>query len=310
MTLLPEEHDTPIPLTLVEKYFLLDTSEEYPMLIEQTLELSGNLNREYFECAVCEALKKHPLFLKKIERKHGKYFWRSVTEPFMIRWLESASDTDTALGTQYRDILANRIFEIAVYRTETESVIYFLCHHTATDGVGLFRFWGDVFAEYARRQGESPVEIHPIRPERIQDRDKYQAKEFPEKMSSFRITWETVKGISQWLFLKPVALGEKIRSDRQPVSGFGKKNLRISALALKSLLKFARSRLLTINDLLLDLFFVSVSEWQKEIFSTAEKKYLRVNIPVNMRWNGSEDIPAANIISYVYLILTRCHVLL
>ena len=288
----------PLPLTLFEKYFLLDTSVDYPMLLEGKIVLTGNLDKGVFEQAVQKALESHPLFVRKIEKKWGRFLWSGTLEPFAITWLGLP-------GCDMPSIVATGTFpndcplQLFVEKNDDLAVIYYVCHHLRCDAIGLFRFFGDIFAAYAICQGEQIEEHSTIEQARIVERDRFEEKELPEKLGFLQILKETVKGVVQWLSVRPLTLGLSHPSENMP--HFGKSLYSIPIETGDELKQFAKRHSVTLNDLAVTLFYAAVAKWQCDLHSSHENEFIRFNIPINMRGQGSGAIPAANMISYAFL---------
>ena len=290
----------PLPLTLVEKYFLLDSTADYPMGIVGKFVLTGNLDRDHFERAVQKSLKSHPLFLRKTEKRLGSLFWSRASSPLNILWSDTLADgflpdADEALA------LENYPLFVKVERTDSSAVIHFHCHHARCDGVGVYRFWGDVFSAYAAFQGQSVGEATPIELRKILERDKFQDKDLPEKMGFFRIVWENIKGVGQWLSVRPKALGRNRSPLPEGEIRFGKTTFHISRETNDRLRRYAKRCSVRLNDLFLALLYRAIARWQLDLFESKGNEDLRINVPVNMRWKGCDAIPATNIIGYAFL---------
>ena len=303
MTKIAEKNDIfPLPLTLFEKYFLMDSSVEYPMLIKGRLTLTGDLNRKNFETAVQQALDSHPLFLKKIAKQCGYFYWTRDEEPFAVKWLDEPSSN--VLSMFYHDIDEYYPMRMAVEKRDDHAIVHYFCHHARCDGMGLFRFWGDIFAAYAAAQGETVPDACPIELERIVERDRFQEKELPEKLSAFRIFWESLKGVVKWLRLRPLPLGEKKSEFLSDEPRFGEMSHLCPPESVEQLQQYAKLHDAKLNDLVMTLLFTAVAKWQRDRFASGENRIIRFNIPVNMRWDGCERSPAANIISYDFMTRT------
>ena len=290
----------PLPLTLVEKYFLLDTSEDYPMCVVGRIVLSGNLNRDHFEQAVAKSLKSHPLFLQKIEKKRGRLLWGRTSSPLNIVWSDTISDDFLS------DIAPDHASEdyplfIRVKKNDTVAVVHYHFHHARSDGTGLFQFFGDAFAAYATLQGQSVEGGTPTEQCKLRERDRFQVGETPEKLSFLRILWENVKGIAQWLSVRPVPLGQNRATPSMEKEPFGKTVFRITRETTDSLRQYAKQHSVKLNDLMLTLFYTAVAKWQRDLFGANDNEHIRVNVPMNMRWQGCDAVPATNIISYAFL---------
>ena len=285
-----EQFSESIPLTLFEKYFLFDTTPEFPMLVDGVLHFSGCADKERLETSLRKCLNKQPLLTRKIEKRSGQYYWVVAEHPVGIRLLDSPLEINSPDWNSPIDLFQKPGLEFAVYYSETETKLYYRCPHLCIDGSGFYRFLGDVLAAY---HGEVETTMPPIVPQRILDRDKYQPAELPKKISFPKILYSTAKEIIRWMQEKPLALGQK--KGPLTVRNFYRKTYFLKGETYRHLSCFAETLGWTVNDIL-------TGAWFGVLASCGNSNDLyRLMFPVNMRWKGSEDIPAANIISYVFL---------
>lgn len=298
----PAEHDIgPIPLTVFEKYFLLDSTPEFPMLVEGILRLKGGLDRQAFETAVARTLRKHPLFTRRIERHWGRYRWTRENEPFAVDWIEAPVDWESRDWSEPMNLFEKAGFELHVYVQEKEASVYYRIHHLCCDGAGFFSFFSDLCAEYARLKGET-IEESVVEPERIFDRDKFPPLELPEKIGFFKRMSATATEVLKWMAEKPMPLiGNGESGDGGDRGRFGKMIRHFSVSETKIWRDRARSKNCSLNDLLLSTLFVLLEKRSLEQEIPEARRFHRVMIPLNMRWPGTETVPASNIISYVFL---------
>ena len=228
------------------------------MLIKGRLTLTGDLNRENFESAVRKALDSHPLFLKKIAKQRGRLYWAREEEPFAIKWFDEPNAN--VLSMFDRDLDECCPMRLAVEKHEDHAVVHYFCHHARCDGMGLFRFLGDIFAAYAAAQGETMPDACPIELERIVERDRFQEKELPEKLSAFRIFWESLKGVVKWLRLRPLPLGEKKVEFSPDETRFGEMSHPCSPEAIEQLQQYAKLHDAKLNDLVMTLLSTAVAK--------------------------------------------------
>lgn len=294
LTELPE-----IPLTLFEKYFLLDASNEFPMLVDGVFHFSGHFESMKFEEAVHECLERQPLLLRKIEKKGRRFYWVPWNDSFEIQWLKTPPNINGPEWNEPIDLFQRNGLDLYVYHHGNETKIYYRCHHICTDGVGFYRFISEVLTVYAIKCA-SPIKLSkPVVARRILDRADFKPKELPKKIGFFKIIYETIREIVRWIREKPIYIGQ--RKNETPDSRFGRKTYVIDAEIIERYRVKIKSVDCTLNDLLLAAFFKLL--WNQETKETVEQKgnRMRLMIPVNMRWPGSDDIPATNIISYVFL---------
>ena len=84
-----------MPLTLFEKYFLFDTTPEFPMQVDGVFHFSGCADKERLEMSLQKCLEKQPLLIRKIEKRGGQYYWVADERLFEIRQLDSPLDINS-----------------------------------------------------------------------------------------------------------------------------------------------------------------------------------------------------------------------
>jgi len=290
------------PLTLFEKYFLLDTSEDFPMLVDGVFHFTGCFEPEKFETALHEALQRQPLFTRKIEKRNGKYYWVPSNEPLVIQWLEAPPDWNGKAWNEPIDIFRRNGLDVYVVHQGDETKIYYRCHHICTDGIGFYRFFLDVFVLYAQKCGVGIDVPVPVVSERILDRDRMEPGELPEKIGVFRIVFDTVKEIVRWLREKPIFVGRRAESENSNAQ-ICRKTYTVAEETLDRCRAMAREANCTLNDLLTAAFFVLLEQRCQDANADRSNRgnRIRLMIPINMRQPGCETIPATNMISYVFL---------
>jgi hypothetical protein len=82
----------PLHIAPIDWYFLCDDSKEYPMVFYLQLDFIGDLDRDYFDCALEEALKRHPLLYAIVQpAKQNKPCWVLAPELMpRIEWTKVA----------------------------------------------------------------------------------------------------------------------------------------------------------------------------------------------------------------------------
>jgi len=287
----------PLPLTPFEIYFYWDGTPEFPMFLEGAVHLTGQLHPARFEQAIRSSLKQHPLFSAQVQKQGKDLYWvESETGP-TIEWLQAPLDLNTHDWGMPGDLLQGNQFRICVYSHAESTIVYYHCHHIYTDQAGMCQFLNDVFAHYATLQGEVISASVPVNPDRIRDRASIIPLELP--IGTLQIIWETIKAAAVWMVERPVPL--EARQTPGATRRFGKKTYRVPPELTKQIKTDSKSKGCTVNDLLLSIFYPILAAWQMEQNKKTKRKHLRINIPVNMRWKGSEDVPASNIVSYTFL---------
>ena len=81
----------------------------------------------------------------------------------------------------------------------------------------------------------------------------------------------------------------------------GLKSFTFDAPLTKTLLNYCRQRGVTLNDLLLRDMFLAIHDWNERLNPARPGRWLRVNMPVDLRGKLHEGIPSTNVMSYTFL---------
>ena len=177
-------------------------------------------------------------------------------------------------------------------------------HHAAVDGLGLTQFVGDLLTAYdALATGVAPASrLAPCEPERLRQRKFYGYS----RLEILRLVPKLARGLAgirQFLGRRPVPLVEHVPADRNatlPDAYPGVQSYTCSVAATNALRARAHSLDVTLNDLLLrDLFIAlgAVGTWRQ----ARDGDWLRIAVPYGMRRSSESDMPAANLVSLVFL---------
>lgn len=150
----------PLHLTPIESFLLTDDRPEYPMTFIVDMVLSGILDREAFDHALVEALQRHPLLASLIRpAKHGALCWVPATdEKVHVDWAQADVPICFSDGEwiNLHDELGLRIW---IRQGDTSVCLKVQFHHVCCDGIGAYRFLGDLLACYGVLTGTSG--LHP-----------------------------------------------------------------------------------------------------------------------------------------------------
>ena len=344
-----------LPMNVFEEYMLLDSSPIYPMECNCRLRFSGGFDHGILETALAEVLPNHPfLYSHCRERRNSRFNWEiptfgptleerirhkeGYTEILGVRlmWLEGKCRTDE-YPREVRDPLdiwneAMIRFYVLEEKDENGKVIrsdfMLKCHHSATDGKGVFRFIADLLIEYARRKEgiEEPgwKNIPPIRPEALLTRHWYGmgicgwakqllfcAMNIPR---SLRFVMRTIqpyflKSIQQTELMKKAKReGIQINSELVPKDPPHAKFptilfKKLGADETTRILNRCREKQCTFNDVMLQAVWCGTKAWREkhaEVAYSGPRKWIRIAIPLNMRHPSLVDCPASNIVSMVF----------
>ena len=297
-----------LPLTPFEESLLGDDQPAYPWNILQRLRLDGAVDRGRFEQAVLIAWQRHVLLRSRVRRTWlGRYVWESyeATAALLatrLHWNQHEPGRWPRL--RRLDLAVGESWEMYVAADGAATEILLHVHHAAVDGLGLTQFVGDLLTAYdALATGVAPASrLAPCEPERLRQRKFYGYS----RLEILRLVPKLARGLAgirQFLGRRPVPLVEHVPADRNatlPDAYPGVQSYTCSVAATNALRARAHSLDVTLNDLLLrDLFIAlgAVGTWRQ----ARDGDWLRIAVPYGMRRSSESDMPAANLVSLVFL---------
>ena len=293
----------PLPLVPFERYMVLDDRSGYPMSFVAIVELRGDPDRTAMEAAVLDAVARHPLLTARLRRAGMKHAWVSGNgEPLTTKWCTAPREADAYLDEPI-DLKRSAGVRLAITVQADTTVMRFLFHHALCDGMGAFRFIGDVLACYGRRTAAAherptllPVDIEALR----------QRGEFDIRLPAPVTRWQVIRSLirESWKVLarrpRPLrASGPKRRAAAPSVT-------RIPVISLPAATEHgyraaATSLRVTVNDLLLRDMFLTVRQWNESRGRQPARDWLRITVPTNLRYRHESRLPAANVLGYALL---------
>lgn len=297
-----------LPLTPFEESLLGDDRPAYPWNILQRLRLAGPVNRAWFEQALLVAWQRHVLLRSRVRRTWlGRYVWESyeATAALLatrLHWNQHESGHWPRL--RRLDLAVGESWEMHVACDGAATEILLHVHHAAVDALGLMQFVGDLLTAYdALATGVLPASrLGPCDPERLRQRRFYGYSRL-ELLGLVPKLARGIAGIRQFLGRRPVPLVEHVPADRNaplPDVYPGVRSYTCSIAATNALRVRARSLDVTLNDLLLRELFLTlgdVATWR----DARDGEWLRIAVPYGMRRSSESDMPAANLVSLVFL---------
>lgn len=277
-----------------------DDRADYPMSFFIKIVLDGNLDQQCFQESISQALQRHPLLLVRMTTKRFLKHWELSSSIPELQWMDSV---EAPAG---RDRFINLRKESGLRMwgesDENQATILFQFHHALTDGVGAIQFIGDILAFYGQKTAGSEQE----KPELL-DVD-YEALRIRGQLWEPGHEHETLyrsvyRHLTEMLPVMPEELKSGSLSVSQPnsekVSPFVSRI--IEGKMLRSLKKVATKNNVTPNELYCGSLFQTLVKWNKRYGDVSEKQSFRVGMPFTLRTAAHQSIPAANVLSYVFI---------
>ena len=318
-----------LPLTAFEEYMLRDDRPAYPMSIVARLRFAGALHPPAANAALKAAIARHPLLRAKTRlAANGRYEWVGVDSPPAISWIEGPGHGRFPCMRPI-DLHAETGLRAWAAADPQQSSLVMQVHHAACDGKGVIQVLDDFVRGYAGAWAGniSEIDLLPCNPQRLLGRGRFglTAKKLlrllPAQLSG-------LVGAAQFLFrnavpvvspVSPTHTAPKRRqrsraedsaseeeSPQQALPGLPAefpevKLARLSSAEVQRLSALAATRRATLNDWLLRDFFAAIADFRARHSDTAASDWIRILVPLNLREAGDHDMPAANVVSMVFL---------
>lgn len=298
----------PLHLTDIEHFLVADDRRDYPMTFVVQLKFSGRADEEGLRAAIRQAAIRHPLLLSRIgPGKNQALCWLPPDGQFPAVDFAPAGTPVIWPQGGWIDLRSEIGLRASVRTGADETTATFHFHHVCCDGIGAYRFLGDMlgfYALHAAQIGLAPpqdVELPPLEVTHLRsraDRGGGRGLERNDRRvirDAIRQAYDVIgKGCT------PLCKPRRDRSHLPPtypafsVSPF-------SRAQADQLRDAAKNLGLMLNDLLLLELLATCQQWNKLQGLSPSRHRYRVMMPVDLR--GTEDFqtPAANVIGYTFI---------
>ena len=298
-------HDLfPLPLTPFEFYYWCDDRPEYPTTYPVELVFRGVLQRESLQKALQLAVERHPLLCAHVDPTAGKLpAWVSAKGQLpLLDWADLSKPIDYQ-PHRFIDLAQSVGLRIWVRASNQQSRLVLQFHHACCDAIGAFQFIEDLLVIYDAvvSSSDSESRLRPLDPQRLCVRGDYGLKE-----SGYQPTlgdaWRTARFWARRLLFRPAQLAAPPHVDAEPVSPeaeLGYLTVTFSKEELHQIRAAAALCDASINDLLLRDLLLTLQTWNTA--QSASAKRWVVNVPVNLRSHGDQQMPVTNLLGYWFL---------
>ena len=302
----------PMMMAPFEYYMWVDHKPEYPMVVAAMLQFEGEMEREAFELSVRNMAARHPFVSCTIDlstQPLPTWIYHRELLP-RIQWERvDHFPEEGELTPPWIDLTqeSGMRFRVCVCRGKTQLFLYM--HHSVSDGLGLFRMLGDLLAFYGRQYGDE-IALPELDVKTLTRRKSYAQSMLP-KFRGLRTTLRRTLSFLRWVIIPPapiVAPSEKpLRKTPESRTWFPVPTIHLPMEDVVRLRTKAKAAQTTLNVLLMRDLTDAVAQWNMERGSRAGKSYwLRIGLPVSMRGDIHEKIPASNVVSYLFPIRRLC----
>jgi hypothetical protein len=221
-----------------------------------------------------------------------------------IGWSEG--ETGGAMpSAEYLDLRREIGFRVQVVHDASSADLTVQWHHACCDGAGMFSFVTDFLIAYALQRGEdSPdVRLREVDARRLAGRGRYGlsawrlAKMIPRQLVG-------LVGAAQFFGRRPAPVlpHGAVPDDDPPPPGYPTAHTHVLTVEETRLLRRAARRCgVRLNDLLARDLFLALGEWRARHGAGDRHEWLRMMVPMNLRDASDRLLPAANVVSSVFL---------
>lgn len=293
-------------------------SSGYPCALFIKLYFRGRLAQPPFEAAVRAANQRHPLLRARIARSRAAPQWEICQQAAAtVIWQETGSGEPhrVACGDNkcpaielpaidYLDI-ERRGMQLYVQQGEATSVVWLQIHHACCDGLGAYQFVQDLLLLYASLTGDmdSSQRLPPLEPQRLARRDSLSLP--PAKLLGMLPRQAVgLSGVCKFALHAPVPVlpHEREANDAPLASPYPAIfSHQFDQETSRRLGQQAQKKGVTTNELLCGSLFEALHAFRQQQAVGQPDQWLRLMIPMNLRLEPEARLPAANVVSAIFL---------
>ena len=319
----------PSPLTAFEEYMLLDGTADHPMEFFFRLRFDGGMRREDLEAAADEAVARHPLLAARIDRRGGgrPRFVAAAADARrpaaadrtgleLVHTAVALGDFDAYPALAPLDPLRGPLVRLTLV-TATEAAtadgtgpvdLIAQFHHAACDGLGALDFLDDLLELCDARLAGRPPRLDRLDPGRLRSRGRFGLDAWSLLVSLPRQA-RGLEGVWKFLGNRPVRLqrADGKAAAHGPVARCpATVSVACDAATTAALRRLATREGVSLNELAACELFRSLREALPATPSgsapnVAAGGVIRLSVPMNLRRASDRRLPAANVVSMVFL---------
>ncbi|MCA9132253.1 MAG: hypothetical protein KDA45_03835 [Planctomycetales bacterium] len=290
-------------LTPLEELMLHQDSLGYPCALFIKLYFRGRLAKQPFEEAVRLACERHPLLRARIRGSRAAPRWEfSDQAAARVRWQEGESGEPS--GVDYLDI-EHRALQIHVRVGPASTVVLLQIHHASCDGLGAYQFVQDLLLLYTRAMDTtgSAHSLPRLQTQRLAQRGRLSLP--PDKLIA-KLPRQAVglSGVCKFILRAPVPVvpHEREASDARLATPYPAIcSHQFDRETSRKLGQRAAQLGVTTNELLCARLYEALHGFRQRQALAQPDAWLRLMIPMNLRGEGAARLPAANVVSAIFL---------
>ena len=291
----------------------VDDSARHPMTFVVEFEFSGEINRDKFQHAIDESLRRHPMLRSFVQpAKSNRDCWVSTAQyDSQVSWL-GFSDPWVVEGTgEYINLREEIGFRCFVRSNTSRAIVTFIFHHSCCDGIGAYQFIGDVLWFYADAHGAVQPELPELNEMDLKQRLRANVnfELVQDAQSSPKIQHAIVNPVAQVQSLDrnedETAQSTAAAQDSFPAFAtktYGKKEFR--ELRLR-----AQKDGQTTNSRLLQSLLLAISSWNQKYSQSAHPNDLiAINMPMDLRRPENPIFSAVNLVTSAFVVRSAAEI--
>jgi hypothetical protein len=295
----------PLPLVNFEQHMLFDDRPAYPMNFFIRLHFSGRLDLPALRDVLPTVLVRHPL-LRAVVRKVGRrQEWISSTILPTIHAV-SPRDGECVPKATAIDLGCEPGLRLSAIQSEGGFQLLMHFHHACCDALGALVFLDDLLTAYGQACAQGACASLSLRA--LDEGSLARRGRFAPLSGRFlQIVGQKAVGLLRaWRFVlrMPVSIASPVSSDRPealPDDFPASHSRQFTAAESLRLRKAAAERRVTLNDLLMRDWFLAVDAWKNRHYPRPSAGWLRLCVPINLRTEEHCRLPAANVVSMVFV---------
>jgi hypothetical protein len=290
----------PLTLTPFERHMLSEQRPGYPMSFFLQLRFAGSLDAGRLQGALGEALERHRMLRATVEGSGRRAAWRWGPADATLQVARDAAPWSPAAAIELGRQPGLRLTLREGGRVGDRLQAQF--HHASCDAVGAMVFLEDLLIAYVRREPDAPPPaLPPLDEAALRRRGELLrpphsvARKIQRRLIGLARSWRFISGRPQPL---GPCDGDWEASAPQVYPAACTRALDADETA--ALVDAAKAAGATVNDLLLRDWFLAADAWRRGRPSPHGGR-LRLGVPINLRTHAHAGIPAANVVSLVFL---------
>jgi hypothetical protein len=248
-----------------------------------------------------DALERHPLLTARVTRRGFRLCWIPSEGPRpRLRWDCSPVEPALPVGEPI-DVNRDVAIDGYVHASSGKAILVVSFHHAACDGIGGFRFVGDLLAYYGQRTAsasDAAPTLLPINATNLRYRGMFDIQT-PTAVSAWDVFKSTICEGWKVMSRRPLPLMNRNRPSRQARKK--RATMPVAVLEPETYQRFcerAAEAGVTANDLMLRDMFLTAYEWNNSRGGRGTRGWLRINMPTTLRGKRDSRMPATNVLGY------------